>query len=382
MVLRSLVPSTALALLSAPLSAQIDVPGDYSDLQVAIDHARSGDVIVVHGGTWGPIVIDKSLTLIGDPRPLLMSDLSVGLQQVPPIELAGPGTGEVVLANVEVGGRVCGFQIGIILGGIHGGGFDELHVFDSAIAAPRWGLCLTGVAEGAEAIDVAVPYVLVVNSTVLASDGAADDCYLFVPDGVAGIRAPASTVVVLDSSVRGGSFRRPCVPVHDPSGPCGGAGGAGGDGVVATKVVEAGSKILGGPGATWTTLEGKFCERKPDGVPVAAAEHDLLLDDLYSSGPAQLGQPFVLSWTTPGPVAGLFWSHGPAPPFHLVAGLLEVHLDPASMRLLRMVPAGGGTRSFELSVPVASALIGFEAAFQAFDPPDHVTRPVVAVLRP
>lgn len=76
------------------------------------------------------------------------------------------------------------------------------------------------------------------------------------------------------------------------------------------------------------------------------------------------------------------WSRGPHPPFTIVAGLPEAHLDPASAKLLANLPAGGGPQSRNFPVPVASGLIGLELAFQAFDSPDVVTRPVMTVLRP
>ena len=46
-------------------AGQIHVPADFASLQVAIDNAVVGDVIIVDGGTHGPLVIDKALTIVG-----------------------------------------------------------------------------------------------------------------------------------------------------------------------------------------------------------------------------------------------------------------------------------------------------------------------------
>jgi hypothetical protein len=374
---KMLIRFLAVVTLCASLGAQIDVPGDYPDPQTAIDNASAGAVIVIHGGIWGPLVIDKALTLVGDPRPYLEGDQTFGFgTQAPPIQLNGPGGGEVVLVNLQLGGTVNGATFSSACAGICGGGFDELHIFDCAIAGPEW-VTLTGMADGASGIRVAVPYVLVVGSTVAASNGGADMCSPFMPDGVPGIAASASTVVVLDSVVTGGGTDDACYPY----GGCGGSGGIGGPGIVASKVVEAGSTLLGGAGARWTDNLGTFCFYQPDGPLVVTGIHSVLANDL-AAGPARLGQPFTLTWNTPGPIAEIYWSRGPATPFTLVAGLPEAHLDPATARLFRVVPAGGGPQSITLPIPGILALTGLELAFQVFDPSDYVTRPVVVVLRP
>ncbi len=47
----------------------LDVPGDYTDIQYAVDAAQDGDIIVLHPGTYDPvqevILIDKAITLQG-----------------------------------------------------------------------------------------------------------------------------------------------------------------------------------------------------------------------------------------------------------------------------------------------------------------------------
>jgi len=109
----------SLCMLAAPIGAQIDVPGDYPDLQTAVDNASPGDVIVIHGGTWigsatlPALTIDRAVAVIGDPAPSFEPGSGGIGQQPPAVLLAGPGSGVVVLANVHIGGQTLGFQWGI-----------------------------------------------------------------------------------------------------------------------------------------------------------------------------------------------------------------------------------------------------------------------------
>ena len=53
----------------------IYVPTDYHTIQEAMNHATSGDIIFVHNGTYYEnIVIDKSVSLIGENRNLTIID--------------------------------------------------------------------------------------------------------------------------------------------------------------------------------------------------------------------------------------------------------------------------------------------------------------------
>lgn len=47
------------------VSSSTNSPGQYTDLQQAIDNAQPGDTIYVHGGDYSTITVDKQLTLIG-----------------------------------------------------------------------------------------------------------------------------------------------------------------------------------------------------------------------------------------------------------------------------------------------------------------------------
>jgi hypothetical protein len=371
-----------MAALAGIAAGQIHVPGDYPDPQTAIDNASPGDMIVVHGGTWtsagpGPaLLIDKALTLIGDPAPTFEPPFSGGTGQQPAaVVLAGPGSGTVVLANVRTGGETNGFTWSHVQGGLAGGGFSEVHVYDSTIAAPTWTL-LTGIGEGASAIDVGVPFLLLSGCVVRASDGADDGCYGSVPDGDAGVRS-TGTVVVLDSDVAGGSYRQPCffTPGCQPI-----TRGDGGAGIVAVRVDEAGSSITGGPGAQWTDVLGTSCGSAADGPAVVVTTHVALANDLTVARPTRIGGVIALAWTTPGPWLHLVVS-APAHPRTLRPAMGQAYLAPARAHLVSVFRSGP-MGSTQIALPALPALLGIELTFQGVDPPGHVTRPVSVIVMP
>ena len=69
----------AAALLAAALAGSLDAQrtwivapagGDFDDLQTAIDAASPGDTLLLRGGSYGVVVVDRTLQLVGDqPRP-------------------------------------------------------------------------------------------------------------------------------------------------------------------------------------------------------------------------------------------------------------------------------------------------------------------------
>lgn len=289
--LASLLAPLALAL---PLAAnQLHVPGDFADIQSAIDAAQDGDVIVIHGGTHPPITIDKSLTLIGDPAPLILADTlaTVTGDYRGPITLEGPGSGRVTLGRIETGGVTEGQIFGNSAPGVSGDGFSSLVVFDSIVRAPSW-VFLTGIAFGEPGIDVDVDYVYVERSTIEASASDTDDCYFFGPDGVPGLNAPG-TVALFDSTVTGGSASVSyyCLPAPFCDCP---PGGLGGPGVVAQAVLRAGNTLSGGAGVQWEDAYGNVCCTKSDGAPLQVAQDTVLPNDVAGSGPFDFGQPYTL----------------------------------------------------------------------------------------
>ncbi len=100
-VRRSIMSGLCLAslLLASPaIAGQLIVPDQYMEVQEAIDAANPGDVIIIKGHNSNQIVIDKSLTLVGQFVPggsslPSISAYSAGLTLPPAITLAGPGSG-------------------------------------------------------------------------------------------------------------------------------------------------------------------------------------------------------------------------------------------------------------------------------------------------
>jgi len=360
---------------------QIHVPGDYPDPQTAVDNASPGDVIVVHGGTWTGVApfpaltIDKPLTLIGDPPPSFRPPFDGSGQQPPAIRLAGPGSGTVVLARVDLSGQTSGITWSNQSGGLTGGGFAEVHVYDSTIAAPAWVL-LTGIGAGSSGIDVTTPYLLISGSSVSASDAVDDGCYGFGLDGKPGVRC-SGTVVALDSTIAGASYRNPCFPTPGCAPIPGGDGGAG---IEAARVDEAGSALSGGPGASWSDVLGTPCGSAADGPPVLATTHVTLANDLTVARPTSIGGSVALSWNTAGPSLQIYYSRGPSAPYTVLPGYGQAYLKPVGVHFLGTYPAGGGVHSVTLPVPALQVLVGVEFTFQAVNPPSTVTRPVSIVL--
>jgi hypothetical protein len=368
---------------SSASAAEIHVPGDYATLQAAIDAASPDDVIVVSGpGSQDPVVVDKPLTILGDPTfNIKVTCLSLG--SGPPVHgfhLAGPGSGRVVLGNVTSTTGDCLYPGSSIFGG----GFDELHIFNATfIPKPL----LSGLAHGSSSILVDVPHVLVEGSEVVGGKSDNDDCYAgtgaLYDEVFAAIEAPSSTVTVLDSKIRGAgpanyyccSFcgRGICPPVLP-------AGGEGGNGVVASVVfVDAASVVAGGIGSTFVIEPIHLaCGKKPDGFPFIAGAVHVLPGDIDGSGATPLGGAFTLSFDVPGPMAVLFFSTTVSSPT-LVHGVGYSFL--ASPVLLGPVSTGA-PQSLSFAVPQSAALLGLEGGFQIFDVALGLTAPAVGVLGP
>lgn len=367
------------ALGSAAIAQVIAVPEDYPDVQAAIDHAAPNSTIVVHGGQWyTPLTIDKPLTILGDPRPLFLPDGPSPTAQSP-ITLAGPGSGVVRLVNVEVGGQVVASFYAACEPGIKGGGFSALHVFDSHIEGPPWDSPYNLFFAGAHAIDVTVPLVWIERSTVRGANAepSTNSSYTAAADAGTAVRAPASTVVALDSIIQGGSST---FAEYDSQGlglcPSTCPGGRGGDGVVAAKLVHSGSTISGGAGTTWTNeISGLPCCSGPAGAAKVAASEVALANDLASSGAARLGQSWTLSWSTPAPTALLFLSGaiGAAPQL----GSPGLFLAPP-LSFIGAVPAPA---SAPLTVPPQPALAGIGYALQLYGTQGW-TRPIAGIVLP
>lgn len=201
-----------LSLAQAPLGDPIGGlrPGDNpADFQTWIDRATPGSVLSVPGRVWGPVVIDKPLTLIGDAGASFASgDLRYPGDPRPPVALAGPGSGKVTLVNIDVFGSVDGEYASSIAGGIVGGGFQSLEILQCYVEAPSYWRVRSRCVGGPGISLSNIEHVLVVESTVQASWGRDDFCG-YGP-GAVGIDAAGSLVELHGSSVSGSSFLDPC----------------------------------------------------------------------------------------------------------------------------------------------------------------------------
>ena len=381
--------AAVLSLVAVARAQTFEVPGDFATIQSALDAAPAGAVIVVRGGTWGSITIERPVTLIGAPAPLFEGG-DGGVTDLPnrwdaPITLAGPGHGSVVLVGIKTFKEfVDGMsKYGYVAPGIEGGGFDELHVYDSDVRAPNFcfygtPFCnLSGTGAGTPGIGVSVPFVVVERSSV---EGSRTDSDIGAPAAAdaAGIDAPG-TVVVVDSSVTGGSagafdtfFIGGCPPSSCPDLP-------GGPGVRGDTLHHAGSTIAGGQGATWIDYGGGgFCCQSDPGSAFEVTLERPMLNDLSAAGPMVLGRDYVLRLSAPGPLARLLVAVGLEPPLHLV-GLGDLFLPQETTQSLGPVVTPGEVR---LRIPADPAFLGRTISFQLVDPTNGLSRPVVAVPVP
>jgi len=355
----------------------LNVPGDYADLQEAIYRALPGDTILVHGGVWGPLTIDKPLTLLGNARPLIQGDGTPPYDFSPPITLAGPGWGDVVLADLEIGGTIHGYAYTATSSrpGIEGGGFAELHIVDSHVEGPRW-VGLTGLGLGVPAIDVHVPFLVIERSFVKGARTDTDDTFMTMGvDGAPGVLA-GDTVVLLDSTVEGGDSGE----FRYPSSSCGFGcpGGRGGPGILCSTLYHAGSTIRGGAGAIWTTDSWTPCCQDQGGEPMVVGAEIELANELTGPGEMSVGRSYSLQAQAQGPAAVLFASLGLNPP-RLLPSMGQLFLDLGTLVRLGAVSTPG---EVAIRVPLDPDLLGLEVAFQLLDPTTGLTRPVVAVAHP
>ncbi len=370
--------------LAAPaLAGVIRVPADQPNLQAAIDVAAPGDVILVAQTVENPVVVDKPLTILGDPffQITIECDFS-GCPTCPEpdhaFRLAGPGSGTVVIGNVTASSFDC-FEPAQAIGG---GGFDELHVHDASFVLTAG---LSGLGDGNAAIGADVPYILISRSTIKGSQPDSDHCSGFLlGDGYPAVDAPASTVVILDSKVTGGGDAHfccvfcTCPGVFPP-------GGGGGPGVVANEVyVDDASTVQGGKGATYFAFPNDelsggqvACTTLPDGPAFIATVVNQLGPGATGSGQVALGGTWSLSFDVPGPAAVLFFS-GLSQPYP-GGGFGFAFLDPVGLASLGPVPTGS-PQTLAFPVPPAAVLLGIEGGFQILDATLGLTPPAVGVI--
>ena len=373
-----LAPFLAAVLLAPLATAQvIDVPGDYPDPQSAIAAAPAGATIVVHWGQYEPIVIDKPLTIVGEGLPEFLAGGPPPIAGSP-VTLAGPGHGVVRLVGVLLGRTVPATVYTECDPSISGGGFDALHVFDSDVHGAPWQFTYNWTFAGADAIRVDLPLVWIERCQVRGADSdAGDNATQTVPVDAGDGIVSTGTVVLLDSTVRGGDG---AVASWDDGGNGGCPpicpGGAGGDGVAAPRLVRANSSVAAGAGMVWLDELGvSGCCTGPAGTALIVGEEVPLANDLVASGPAKLGQPWTLSWSLPGPAAILFVSAGVGAAPQLGAPKLHL-LPPLFLGIVVSTPS-----TLPVLVPADTVLTGLEFGVQMYGTSGW-SRPVAGVLGP
>jgi len=296
-----------LAALAVPSFAQaqtFEVPGDYADLQVALDAVPAGATILVHGGNWETLRIEKPVTLVGDSFATLWGG-GDGPENTAPITLDGPGAGSVVLRSLSIGAGAYSPFYSTTEPAIQGGGFDALFVHDSQVDAPIWQFVYNTIRPGGDAIRTTVPLLWIEESTVRGGDTVADQTDEHTQGFHAGHGIIASgTVVLIDSNVQGG--RGEFTIVHqDPA--CGGAcpDGDGGNGIECDVLLRAGSSVSGGFPSSWQDPTGNVCCVGSPGIAIVANSVSTIPTASVTSRTAGTN---VASYSATAPVLGEVWT--------------------------------------------------------------------------
>lgn len=279
------LPLLIALLTSTATAGEIRVPADQPDLATALAVAAPGDVIRVQTpadqapASGASLLVDKPVTIVGEP--VCRIDLQgFGLPADGGLKLAGPGHGEVVLMGVELSYQV-GFEDG--MPSLAGGGFDALRLYDCKILHDNF--TPTGaITRAFPAVELAgVAELTVVGSELLGGWRYSDTCIptFLHGNGEAGIEAPGTSVLLVDSSVTGGSgggsveYWLAACPTDLDSLP-----GVGGDGVVAAELHSWNTTITPGAGTqVWVDPIG-FCS-----------------SGMIFCGTSSNGQPYIVGGT-------------------------------------------------------------------------------------
>lgn len=390
-MLRNVLATLALPCVFSTLSfaARLHVPGDYDELQAAIDQALPGDTIVVHGGVFDPVTIDKPLTIVGEPRPTIRFDVTTSPGEFRPahLRLEGDGTGIVVLRNLQIGPGDLRFSQVNVDPAITATGFEELHVHDCDVQAayffvPAGDCCF----DGKAALSTDIPQVFVSHSILRASPSDSGVCDYLPSPAEAGIEAAGSTVVLLDSTVVGGGQAYFCTPesCFDPSVV---EGTYLAPGVVAAALFQAGASISGGSVGFWgyqvNAPYGQIfeCGSGLQAAALSVGQDVSLPNKVQAFTDLSLGQQWVLFWSASGSFSTLLLSTDAlSPPVLTTTGWLFLDMQGA---LPPRTVFGAGIHEFRFTPPAtALGLIGVEVFAQVFDGGVGMSDPVADCIGP
>lgn len=232
------------------------VPDDAINLTAAVALAQPGDTILVRTtldqNGLGPVLIDKSLTVRGEP----VCNFDLG---APALILTGPGDARLELENVVMG---YGFTDADARPSLSGTGFEEVVLKGCEIFHDNFaGSGMITLTE--PAVDLPdVERLALLDTQLLGSPAGADDCvinlFLF-GNGEPGIFAPAADVTLLASEVSGGRGGQVESTVQPCPGDLSEWPGKGGIAVVAARVFQTQSTATGGQGALWRSQVLGLC---------------------------------------------------------------------------------------------------------------------------
>ncbi|MCB9029912.1 MAG: hypothetical protein H6619_02590 [Deltaproteobacteria bacterium] len=274
---------------------------DYADLQLAINAAHDDDVIWIQGGIYPKISIDKPLTLVGGPRPLIEADDYNGsYYQDHVINALGPGYGKLVFANIATGGSTNGLYTAS-QSAVRVNGFDQFHVVESEIKAPQWDFLLGG-AQGNYAISTSVPYVFIQSSYIEAQHAATDSCLSGGTAGLPAISSSGATTVVMDSVIKGGDGSDYCQygePPFPMPCPCNSGIGIAGAALTANNLIYSNSEFVPGKGAQIgfydELTEWQAWGKQNDAKMFEASSVEYLSNRLYADSPFVLASSWGLN---------------------------------------------------------------------------------------
>ena len=395
------------SMATAASAADILVPTDAPNVQAAVFASSPGDVIRVQTSAIqsGTLSIQHPLSIVGDP----VCNYRFGYGQ-DAFVLNGPGSGEVILANISLS-YLAGDSNGSR--SVWGGGFDHVAILDSTFlhnnTEPTG--TITSVFPAVELSDVA--RLSVMNSTLLGGPAGTDSCVLnpqlFAENGAPGIQAPNTDVLLVSSTVTGGAGGsgleiafNPCPPSVDTW------NGRGGDGVVARSLHMYASTVSGGQGVLWQSDPTGFCQgavdcgQAADGLAQVVSGTQVVADcsrlglgpTIGAQAPATqvLGGSVAFHWdgTAPGcwpaltgcapSCVGLLFVSLDLPGRALPFGTTVLHLDPAGAQLLQAFPAHTQT-VLNFPVPSQPTLIGQGWSAQAWVSTGELSAPVFGTVR-
>jgi hypothetical protein len=175
-----------------------DGPADFASVQVAVDTVAAGDILLIKSGSYGAVVVDKPLALLGSPtaaRPVFASLDFLNIERFDALHLE---TQALAVTNVSAHSLLddCVAKT------------TQTHFAncaDVAIANCRFEPASQSV-QGLTALSFAnCGYVQVVNSTVLGGPGLASTIVFAGGIGGAGIALDQTQLLLVSSTVRGGA---------------------------------------------------------------------------------------------------------------------------------------------------------------------------------